>query len=185
MQAQRGTAIALLMVLAAAALAAQPPAAPSKYKPCSLVTKAETEALTGQNVTSTAQRDVPYEKDARNDHAGVVSMCMYTFAPGKGLSLVVSSVPVTPEGKASGAAHAKAAVDKVKKMGAKIEEKKFGDMTCSTTLMTGGMATFSSTSCGQEKGSLFFVMTVSKGPNGFASMDQLHALAVKVLAHLP
>ena len=186
MHSQRGTVIALLLGFAVTARAQQAPAAASsKYKPCSLVTKAETEALTGQTVTSTTQNDVPYTKDAKHDHDGVVSMCMYTFAPGKGLTLVVSSVPVTPEGKASGAAHAKAAVDKMKKMGTKVEEKKFGDMTCSTVLSTGNLAAFSATSCGQEKGSLFFALTVSKGQNGFVSMDKLHALAVKVVAHLP
>lgn len=188
MHARHGSVIALLMVLAAGARAqsaSAPTAAPSKYKPCSLVTKSQAEALTGQKVTTTTDRDIPYKKDAKNDHDGVISTCGYMYAPGKGLSLVVSSSPVTPEGRAKGEAKAKAAVEKVKTMGAKIEEKKYGAITCSTVQLTGDMAMFSSTSCGAEKGPLFFAMTVSKGPNGFVAMDQVHALVVQVLAGLP
>ena len=159
--------------------------APAGYKPCSLVSKAVAAALTGQTITATTQNDIPYTKGAKHDHDGVVSTCGYTYAMGKGLSIVISSVPVTAEGKAAGKAAAKKAVDQVKKLGAKIEEKKYGDMTCSTVEMTGDMAAFSSTSCGQEKGALFFVMTVSKGPNGFVPMDQLQKQAAKLLAQLP
>lgn len=184
MRSQHGTVVALLMVLAAAARA-QPASAPSTYKPCSLVSASETEALAGQKVTKTTEMDIPYKKDAKHDHDGVISTCGYSFSPGKGLQLIVSSMPVTPEGRAKGKEAAKAGEEKMKKMGAKIEEKKFGAITCSTMLLTGEMATFSGTSCAAEKGRLFFAMTVTTGPNGFVPMDQLHTLAAKVLSHLP
>jgi hypothetical protein len=173
------------MVFAAAAARAQPASAPSTYKPCSLVSASETEALTGHEVTKTTERDIPYKKDANHDHDGVISTCGYSFSPGKSLQLIVSSGPATPEGRAKSAAAAKAATEMMKNLGAKREEKKFGAITCSTMLLTGVMATASGTSCAAEKGRLFFAMTVTAGPNGFVPMDQLHALAAKVLSRLP
>jgi hypothetical protein len=173
------------VLLVSAAVCAQPASAQTTYHPCSLVTASEAEALTGQKVTKSDERDIPYKKDARNDHDGVISMCGHSVSPVRGVQLVVSSSPVTPEGKARGAAAAKAAVESAKKLGAKVEERKFGAITCSTVQLTGDMERLSGTSCGAEKGPLFFAVTVTAGPTGFVPIDQLHALAEKILARLP
>src|SRR6266851_7328283 len=107
MHSQHCTVIALLMVLAAARAHAAP--AQSTYKPCSLVTKSEAEALSGQKVTKSGETNFPYKKDANNDHDGVMSNCAYILSPGKEVSLTVGSVPVTAPGKAKGEATTKRA----------------------------------------------------------------------------
>jgi hypothetical protein len=177
--------IAALLLVITALACAQARAAQSGYKPCTMVSAAEAEALSGQKVTKTAEQDIPYKKDANHDHDGVVSICTQSFSGTQGLSLTVSSTSTTPEGKAQGAAAAKNAEEMLKKKGAKVEARKYGDTTCSTMILQGAMAAFSATNCAAEKGQLFFSLSVTAGTKGLVPMDQVHTLAEKILSRLP
>ncbi len=177
--------ISALLLVAMALTCAPARAAQSGYKPCSMVSAAEAEALSGQKVTKTAEQDIPLKKDANHDHDGVMSICRQSFSATQGLTLTVSTIQTTPEGKAKGAAAAKNAEEMLKKQGTKVEGKKYGAITCSTMIMQGAMAAFSATSCAAEKGSLFFSVSVTAGAKGLVPMDQVHALAEKILSRLP
>jgi hypothetical protein len=177
--------IAALLLVVMVLACPQTRAAQSGYKPCTMVSAAEAEAVSGQKVTKTAEQDIPYTKDAKHDHDGVVSICTQSFSGTQGLSLTVSSTPTTPEGKAHGAAAGKNAEEALKKQGAKVEEKKYGDIKCSTMMLQGAMAAFSGTNCAAEKGQLFFSVSVTAGTKGLVPMDQVHALAEKILSRLP
>jgi hypothetical protein len=177
--------IAGLLLAATALTCAQARAGQSGYKPCTMVSAAEAEALSGQKVTKTGEQDIPYKKDANHDHDGVISICTQSFSATQGLSLTVSTAPTTPEGKAQGEAAAKKAEEMLKKQGAKVEAKKYGNTTCSTMILQGAMATFSGTNCGAEKGQLFFSVSVTAGTKGLVPMDQVHELAEKILSRLP
>jgi hypothetical protein len=176
---------AVVLLFVAGAVCAQTASAQSKYKPCSMVSAAEAEALAGQKIAKTAESDIPYPKDANHDHADVISICSRTVSATQGLTLTVSSTPVTPEGKARGEAKAKDAEEKLKKQGAKVEAKDFGAIKCATIILQGAMAAFSGTNCGAVKGGQFFSVMVTAGPNGPASIDQVHALAEKILSRMP
>jgi hypothetical protein len=176
---------AVVLLLVAGAACAPTAFAQSKYRPCSMVSAAEAEALTGQKIAKTSESDIPYAKDANHDHADVISICSRTVSATQGLTLTVTSTPVTPEGKARGEAKAKDAEEKLKKQGAKVEAKDFGAIKCSTIILQGVMAAFSGTNCGAIKGGQFFSVMVTAGPNGPVSIDQMHALAEKILSRLP
>ena len=172
-------------ILLAVTALAQAPAAPAKYQPCSLVSVAETEALTVLKVTTSEESDVPYEKDAHHDHADVLSICNRYFTKPLQLQLSVTSLPVTAEGKERDKGEDRAAQEFARSRGGKIENKDFGKIHCSTLTMPGDLARANSTTCTSENGKLAFWLGVSAGPKGLVPMEKVKVLAEKILARMP
>jgi hypothetical protein len=175
----------LAWMLLAVPVLAQAPASPSKYQPCSLVSIADAEALTGMKVTESDESDAPYEKDEHHDHPDVLSICNRYFAKPLELQLSVTSRPVTPEGRERDKADDQAALDFARSRGGKIDKKDFGNIRCSTLTMSGELARANSTTCASEKGDLAFWLGVSASPKGLVPMEKVKAVAEKILSRMP
>ncbi len=153
-----GCIVLLVLASPVAALAATP------VRPCALLTAAGVQSLVGGTVGQPVESVVSFRKgEAGNDHDGYVATCTWT-AGGNKVMLTVGTSPVTPEGKARGEAHAKAAEKQLAGMGAKSSKKPIGGMECGTVVWPSSMAKLmgaAMTSCGGESGPLFFLLAVT------------------------
>jgi hypothetical protein len=122
-----------VMVLGAAsllALAIRPSAeAESKYKPCSLLTTAEIEAVLGTAVTQTQENDLtvpdgPYKGET-------LSGCMWGTKSAMSASLSVIRGPRTPEQKAAGGSSIRRVLDGLKAKGWTVESANTPGALCS------------------------------------------------------
>jgi hypothetical protein len=173
---------ALTLLAPTASLQAQ-----ASQRPCALVTPAELESALGGRVTTTQPQEIPYKKDARNDHDGVLSLCTYKVGV-RSVMVVFSTQPVTAAGRQRGEAQTTAATDQLRHQGWAILSRDFGATKCWTGVAPEGTKSpFSpSASCGAVKGSYFVSVTVtSTNPQDRLSMEQAKQIADVATGRLP
>ena len=122
-----------VMVLVAAALlvtAVRPPAeADSKYKPCSLLTTAEIEAVLGAKVAEVQEKDIPVTQGAYKGET--MSGCTWGTKSLTSASLAVIRGPRTPEEKAASGASLRRVLDGLKAKGWTVETATTPGALCS------------------------------------------------------
>jgi hypothetical protein len=121
-----------VMVLTAALLAPVfgPPAeADSKYKPCSLLTTAEIEAVLGTKVAETKDQDIPVTQGAYKGE--IMSGCTWTTKGPVSASLSIIRSPRTPQEQAAGGASIRHVLDGLQAKGWKVESTSMPGAICS------------------------------------------------------
>ena len=124
------TCVLALLVASLLALTVQPPAeAESKYKPCSLLTTAEIEAVLGARVADTQEKDIPVTQGAYKGET--MSGCTWATKGPVSASLSVIRGPRTTEEKAAGGASLKRLLEGLKAKGWTIESANTPGAVCS------------------------------------------------------
>jgi hypothetical protein len=173
---------ALTLLAPVASLQAQ-----ASQRPCALLTSAELEGVLGGKVTATQPQEIPYKKDAHNDHDGVLSLCTYQMGA-RSVMVVYSTQPVTAAGRQQGEAQTAAATDQLRHQGWTIQSHDFGATKCWTGVAPAGTksALPPSTSCGAVKGSHFVSVTVtSTNTQDRVPMEQAKHIADVATGRLP
>jgi hypothetical protein len=165
-------------VLLAAALP-RPADAASKYKPCSLLTTAEVEAVLGAKVIGTSERDVPITEGPYKGETH--SMCTWTTAKG-GVMVTVSRGPRTPEERAAATAEVRKMVDDLKQKGWTITQTNIRGTACGRNVppASGTTATTVASCSVESKGLALSVLVFSPT----VTVQQVKALLDKAVARL-
>jgi hypothetical protein len=181
----------LISLLLAGALTLPAPVASlqaqASPRSCALLTSAELEGALGGKVTATQPQEIPYKKDAHNDHDGVLFLCTYQMGA-RSVMVVYSTQPVTAAGRQRGDAQAAAATDHFRHQGWTIQSHDFGATKCWTGAAPAGTKSpFSpSTSCGAVRGSYFVSITVtSTNTQDRVPMEQAKHIADIATGRLP
>ncbi len=197
----RSCGVTLLLVLGGLGLST-PASAQMGYKPCSLVSAGETEALAGEKVVKSVESTVPRTKGNGYGSEIVNSVCQRWLSGGRMFFLTMGA-PMTDEAKVevTDGVLSRQAQEKIRKMGGTWESKQFGEITCLTVVVPSTRG-FDATTCAAVKIPLFygdgfdgtasivkqplrFTLQITAGPKGLVPMDVVHALAEKVLARMP
>jgi hypothetical protein len=171
------------------------------YKPCSLVSVGETEALAGAKIVKWIERHLPHKKGNGYDSEGVNSLCPRWLAGGR-IFLLTVGAPMTEGVKVQSVDSmlSRQAREKIQKLGGTWKSKLFGEITCTTVDISSnpGLGT---TTCAALKVPLFrgdgfdgtaslvgesllIILQITAGPKGLISMDEVHALAEKLLERM-
>jgi hypothetical protein len=167
-----------IVLLTAAQL---PAAADSKYKPCSLLTTAEIEAVLGTKVAEAQEKDIPVTQGAYKGET--MSGCTWVTKGQVSASLSVIRGSRTPEEKAAGGASLKRLLDGLKAKGWTVEPASTPGALCSKATPPPGSTnapTFAS--CFSEAKGLGFAVYVFSSS---ATPQQVKALADKAATRLP
>ena len=172
------------------------------YKPCSLVSGGETEALAGAKIVKWVESHLSYQKSGGYASEGVNSVCQRWLAGGR-LFLLTMGAPMTVGAKAESVENmlSRQAQEKIRQLGGTWKSKQFGEIACTAVVIPSnpGLGT---TTCAALKGPLFygdgfdktasvvkesllFSLQITAGPRGLVSMDGVHALAEKLLDRMP
>ena len=197
----RSCGVTLLLVLGGLVLSA-PARAETGYKPCSLVSVGETEALAGETVVKSVEKTVPRANGNGYGSEIVNSVCQRWLSGGRMFFLTVG-VPTIEEAtvEVADGVMSSQAQETITKMGGTWESKQFGEITCLTVVVPSSRG-FDTTTCAATKIPLFygdgfdrtasivneplrFTLQITGGPKGLVPMDAVHALAEKVLARMP
>jgi hypothetical protein len=197
----RSCGVTLLLVLGGLVVPA-PASAQMGYRPCSLVSVGETEALAGEKVVKSVESTVPRTKGNGYGSEIVNSVCQRWLSAGRMFFLTLG-VPVTDEAKVEVAdgVLSRESQEKIREMGGTWESKQFGEITCLTVVVPSTRG-FDTTTCAAVKIPLFygdgfdrtasivkeplrFTLQITAGPKGLVPVDVVHALAEKVLARMP
>jgi hypothetical protein len=171
----------LLAAVMLAAVVQLPADADSKYKPCSLLTSAEVEAVLGTKVAGAQEHDItvtegPYKGE-------IMSGCTWDTGSRVGASLSVIRGPRTQEERDAGSANLRKLLDGLKQKGWRIESATIPGALCSRAVPPAGDAdapTFAS--CFMEsKGLAFGLYAFSPS----VTPQQVKALGDKIAARLP
>jgi hypothetical protein len=185
---KRSSQTSLMSLLLTGALTLLGPVASLQaQRACALVTSAELESVLGGKVTATQPQEIPYKKDAHNDHDGVLFLCTYKVGV-RSVMVVSSTQPVTAAGRQRGEAQTTAATDQLRHQGWTIQTHDFGATKCWTGVAPAGKkSAFSpSASCGALRGNYFVSVTVaSTNPQDQVSMEQAKHIADVATGRLP
>ncbi len=193
--------VTLLLVLGGFVLSA-PANAQMGYKPCSLVSAGETEALVGEKVVKTVESTAPRTK--ANGHSSAIAneLCQRWLSGGRMFFLMVGvAMPEETKVEVADRMLSRQAQVKIREMGGTWESKQFGEITCLTVVVRSTRG-FDTTTCEAVTIPLFygdgfdgttsivkqplrFTIQITAGPRGLVPMDVVHALAEKVLARMP
>lgn len=169
----------LLATVAQAAAIALPGGAATKYKPCSLLTAAELEAVLGAKVGVTAEKDTTIpEGTFKGD---TMSTCNWAVGSTY-VTLNVIRGPRTPQEQAAGLAGLRATEDKLKKQGWTVEPANIPGAECvSIKPPASESSALPGASCVMVSKGLAFWL----GVNGSVTVQQVKGLADMVAARLP
>ncbi len=193
--------VALLLVLGGLAPSTRA-AAQTAYKPCSLVSVGETEAVAGEKVVKSVEGTVPHETGDGYEGDDVISACQRPLARGRTFLLTVG-VPATEGTRvvSAGDVLRRQAHERVRKTRGTWESRQFGEITCTAVVVPSNPG-LGATTCAAVtyplyygdgfdgtasvvREPLLFTLRFMAGPEGTVSMDGVHALAEKVLARMP
>ena len=137
-------------------------------KACELVTAGELEALLGAKVTVDGGGGMPT--------AGGAEICSARSAPAS-VMLRLFKRTVDPSG-----AKENAGIEMAKKMGAQVDVKTFGPITCSSIVPPDTLAGYGfNTTCSVTKAPMFAVIEVNaKAKKDMVAIERLHAIAEKM-----
>jgi hypothetical protein len=171
-----------LIAIALPAVAVQAPAgADSKYKPCSLLTTAEIEAVLGAKVAEAREQDVPITQGAYKGET--MSGCTWATKGPVGASLSVIRGPRTPEERAAGGASLRRLLDGLKAKGWTVETASTPGALCSrATPPAGSTKSPTLASCFSEAKGLGFAL-YAFSPT--VTPQQVKRLADKAATRLP
>jgi hypothetical protein len=170
----------LVTVLAAVAVPT-PAGADSKYKPCSLLTTAEIEAVLGTKVAEAQEKDIPVTRGAYTGET--MSGCTWGTKGPVSASLSVIRGPRTPEERAAGGANLRRLLDGLKAKGWTVESANTPGALCSRATPPAGSTTAPTfASCFSEAKGLGFAVYVFSPT---ATPQQVKSLADKAASRLP
>ena len=166
----RWLAMAVCVVALTTGMQAPVGAAPPS-KACALLTASELESTLGPKVTLSGED---------NPATGGVSLCMGQAPTAKVLLRLATGL--SPDRDRSGSKE-RAGIELAKKAGAQVTVKTFGPITCSTVVPPGDLAQYGfNTTCAVSKDTAVAAVEVTaKSQKDMVSIEQLHALAVKML----
>jgi hypothetical protein len=176
------TRITVLVTAALLAPIVQPLVrADSRYKPCTLLTTAEIEAVLGTKVADAKDRDIPVTRGAYKGET--MSGCTWATKGPVSASLSIIRGPRTAEEKAAGGASLRRVLDGLQAKGWKVESTSMPGAVCSRATPPPGSAsapTFAS--CVTEaKGMAFAIYAFGAS----VTPQQVKGLANKAASRLP
>jgi len=162
-----GIAAAPLLVLLALGLAGR---AWAQDKACSLVTPAELEAALGTKAPALKPQAVP---------GGNASICMGQTATATVMLRMAKRANPGGDTEAKG-------IEMAKKMGAKVEVKSFGQVTCSTMVPPPSLAQYGyNTTCSVLKnGTVVAIEVTAKAQQDMVAMEKLRPVAEKMASRI-
>ena len=176
------TGVMVVLTTALLAVAVQRPAdAASKYKPCSLLTPAEVEAVLGTKVADPQESDITITQGAYKGET--MSGCSWGTKSPVSASLSVIRGPRTPEERTAGSANLRRLLDGLKGKGWTVEPANTPGAVCSRAVPPAGREnapTFAS--CFMEGKGLGFALYVFSPT---VTPQRVKALADKAAARLP
>jgi hypothetical protein len=164
----------LICIVMTGTLSAIAAAGPESGSACELLSKGELEAVFGANVTRLSGGVVPSK-------TGSVQMCSARTPAATILLRITSS-----RGEGTAANAAAEGIKMAREMGAQVDVKTFGAITCSTMIPSKSMEQYGfNTTCSVVKGSNVGAIEVTvKAQKDLVPIDKLRPLAEKLAARM-